>query len=406
MGQIRTRQLDFLNQGAEQINYKVFDSDGTYQETKDENVLFSCPEHIVPLNKSLVKCYEKPLKEVEFLTDIRAFNYINQNSQFLYDSDDWTITAGSVVEANAFTVKPISGNKYYKATGNITTGTELIRGDITQNQVRQGAPIQVQLSYHFQTTASTKEYNIGLFAIIDTTGNGVPEFMFDFEENKWVTYSSNSNGIASKQYSIKNTIKNKWVGFTKSIEPFEHTTNDADVNLSIGLTSPIIAFSIGEALYIDNFVIGESVEANIQKIKNIRSRFSYPLDFTGKYVTQNIMSNELKEDEKFVGRISGSYKRPRDITGKTLEQIITQEITNDNRDYLTKYEGVFRNIDTRNLGLHNKIFIDFGIDTLQEPASCYIDAMNFDVKKAEYRVRLHTPNQDDDATSTYRSIAE
>jgi len=73
---------------------------------------------------------------------------------------------------------------------------------------------------------------------------------------------------------------------------------------------------------------------------------------------------------------------------------------------LTKYEGTFRNINTKNIGLHNKIWIDFGIDTLQEPVSAYIDSMTFSVKDAEVRVNLHIPNQDDDVASTYKSIAE
>ena len=55
MGQIRTYQTDYLRQGAEQISFKRFTYDGTYQETIDANVLINCPEDVVPLNLSLQK---------------------------------------------------------------------------------------------------------------------------------------------------------------------------------------------------------------------------------------------------------------------------------------------------------------------------------------------------------------
>jgi len=56
--------------------------------------------------------------------------------------------------------------------------------------------------------------------------------------------------------------------------------------------------------------------------------------------------------------------------------------------------------------LHNKLWIDFGADLLQEPVSCYLDAMKYDVKASEYSIRMHVPNQDDDVGSTYNVIVE
>ena len=417
MGQIRTYQLNNLQEGNEQINYKVFDYNGTYQETVDDNILFSCPTNLVPLNKSLVKRYEKPLKEVVFKTQLAALNYINDNSQFLYGSDDWTIgtTTSSmfvhgVVEANNFTVKPLSGNKYFKVQGSDLTKI-LIQSDISTNTVRQGYPIEIGLSYHIApgTGSGLSDYRYPLFAIIDSSGNGSPDYMYNFTDNEWVAYSGDINSNPGQKFQITNTVVNKWVGFTKTLEPFvdPSVTNFSDVNISVGLIGGTgLGYTAGDVAYFDNFTIGEKIEFNFDSVTNIRTRFSYLGGFTGKYETENIMSNELKNDGNFVGSISGNFERPRDTVTKTLEQIITQEIANDNRDYMTRYEGTFRNLDIRNVGLHNKVWIDFGADTLQEPVSCYIDSMTFDVKKAEYRMEMHTPNQDDDALSTYKSIAE
>ena len=73
---------------------------------------------------------------------------------------------------------------------------------------------------------------------------------------------------------------------------------------------------------------------------------------------------------------------------------------------MRKYEGTFRAANNNFLGLHNKIWIDYGSDSLQEPVSCYIDAMKYDVKYAEYDIRMHIPNQDDDVDTTYNVLLE
>jgi hypothetical protein len=407
MGLIRTYQTDFLNKESEQITYKVFDSEGVYKQTLDDNILFQCPEDLVPLNQSLVKRYDKPLREVVFLTELATLNYINQNSQFLYDTDGWVLgtsgianAAPTITEATDFDVKPLSGNKYLVANG---TGPSIlmIKSDITTNTVRQGVPIQVGLSYYVQRPQSdTGKYSYSFYAIIDTTGNGSADYEYDFNENKWVAYQAPPNN-----FNIINQVNNKWVGFNKTLEPFEYDTDNDDVNIEIGLYFPF-GLALGEITYIDNFTIGEKIEFNFTSVKNVRTRFSYLGGFTAKYETKNIMSNELRDDDNFVGQIEGEFERPRDSTTKTLEAIITQEIINDSRDYLTKYEGVFKNINTANLGLHNKLWINFGADVLEEPVSGYLDAMRFDVKAAEYEIKMHIPNQDDDALSTYKSIAE
>ncbi len=412
MGQIRTYQLDFLNKGEEKINYKVFDSDGTYVETIDENILFTSPEDLVPLNKSLTKLYEKPMLETKFITELAELNYVNQNSQFLYGTDGWVLgTAGlghgaaEIIEANAFTVKPLSGNKYLKAAG---TGSNdlMVKTKLSENSVRQGVDIQIAFSYFVQDNAVSPfgtlsgKYHYLLSATIDASGNGSVDHEYNFLENKWQSLTG-----TPEVFGIVNDVTGKWVGFNKTLQPFSYSSDDSDKNIEISLSFPS-NLDLSDITFIDNFTIAEKIEFNFNKFTNVRSRFSYDGGFTGKYETKNIMSNELKSDDNFVGQIEGNYIRPRDSSNKTLEAIITQEIMNDSRDYMTKYEGTFRNINTKNLGLHNKIWIDYGVDTLQEPVSAYIDSMTFSVKDAEVRVNLHIPNQDDDVASTYKSIAE
>jgi len=415
MGQIRTYQTDYLRQGAEQISFKRFTYDGTYQETIDANVLINCPEDVVPLNRSLQKLYEKPLKEVQFKTDFVNLYFKHRNSQFLYDSSNWifssagsTFGAGEVVEDTTELVKALSGNKFVKARGRGIFSDTLIKNDKSVLSVKQYVPIVVQFAHHFYTLASSDTIRYYINVGIDASENGTLDHFYNFTNNSWDTIAEASIDT-NHYYAIETTNINKWNGVKKTLEPFLYASDDNNKPIEVRISYPVAPNSdiISSYTYIDNFVIAEEVDVNLEHISSNRKQYSYAGTFTGKYETNdNIFSNEQKASDNFVGKITGEFERPRDSTTKTLEQIITQEIINDSREYLTKYEGVFRNKSDYNLGLHNKIWIDFGVDILQEPVSCYLDAMKFDVKKAQYDIRMHVPNQDDDVATTYTVIAE
>jgi len=102
-------------------------------------------------------------------------------------------------------------------------------------------------------------------------------------------------------------------------------------------------------------------------------------------------------------KISGEFYRSRDKTNylKSIEQITTQQVINDYRDFVIRYEGDLYNNNVLPLGLHNKIWINFGSSVLQEPVSCYIDSMSYNVKKNTYNIIMHIPNQNDDLSSDF-----
>ena len=102
-------------------------------------------------------------------------------------------------------------------------------------------------------------------------------------------------------------------------------------------------------------------------------------------------------------RITGDFYRSRDKTNylKSIEEITTQQVMNDFRDFVIRYEGDLYNNNTNPIGPHNKIWINFGSSVLQEPVSCYIDGINYNVKRNLYSVILHVPNQDDDVSSDF-----
>ncbi len=123
------------------------------------------------------------------------------------------------------------------------------------------------------------------------------------------------------------------------------------------------------------------------------------------------VSNILYSYQAFLGGISGDYFRPRDnyYVGGTsynpglmmpIEEITTQQVMNDYRNFVTRYEVDLYNLEKTPLGLHNKLWVNFGSAILQDSLSCYIDSMTYNVKKNTYSVTMHIPNQNDDIANT------
>ena len=419
MGQIQTNQTDYLRQGKEQINFKRFDFDGTYIETIDENVLINCPTEFVPLEKSLVKLYEKPLKKAEFSTNLNSFYYLNRNAQFLSGSDGWILgtspvaTVTDIVNDTSFVnddrPKALSGNKYLRTTNVPNNTTVMILNDHQNTIANVEQPLSFSFNYFINTDDSTEKYSFGYRVFVQETYNATVATsgtkVYNFSTKEWSTSYQNYYGRSDS------SAVNSWGKTTVSVDSYI-PSSDSVTSVFFGVqlfwpsrveSSSTLNFN---AAYFDNMRLSEeySIENNIT---SRRSQYSYAGTFTGDYKsTDNMFSNESKNNDFYIGKYDGNFRRPRDTGDKSMEQIVTQEILNDNRNYLTKYEGVFRSKSDDHIGLHKKVWIDFGSDLLQEQVSCYLDAVKYDVKASQYDLRMHVPNQDDDVGSIYEVILE
>ena len=93
----------------------------------------------------------------------------------------------------------------------------------------------------------------------------------------------------------------------------------------------------------------------------------------------NIFISNYLGSSSFQGGYDGFFKRSRDFIilrqdFMSLEKITSQEILNDFRDFVKRYEGTFYNLKSEPIPIapHNKVWIDFGTGTFREAASCYI----------------------------------
>ena len=412
MGRIETAILNQLEKGRETIEYKVFDSDGTFIKNEESDILFSVKYDLIPLNMDLIKEYERPNKTTEHVVDLANLYFKNNNAHFLYGDDGYIIqpadqgTTSEVISDTNEDIKALSGDKYFKSTDLDGNGANVAMISIDQefNQIAQGKPITVGFSYYIATTDDSDKYELNVKASLDETYTEAGELkQYNFETEVWEDYPAAS--INQSRHKIETTTLNSWGKATVTIKPYESDSVNTDPYVTITINKPKTVPTGTNpdfaAIYIDNFFIAETIEFSDDKIISRRKQFPANGTFTNKYDTNgHFLSNEAKNTDYFIGKFDGDFRRPRDTADKSLEQIVTQEKANDYRKYLVRYEGTLRANSENYLGPHNKVWLDFG-ESYQDVGSCYIDSMKYDVKAAEYSVNMHLPNQDNDVNSTY-----
>lgn len=422
MALLRNYQKDKLKTGEEKINFKVYDSEGNYKTNEDKNVLFSTPRQLIPLRKNFLKSYEKPIKRVELPIKLNKINVKNKNANFAAVKDSATDYGWTEYDAsNVFPfevwgvisndldqdVKAISANKYMKTTylGDITKVT-LTRIDPGSCLLKSRSPFSVGFNYHIKSSGTEAEYQI---SVIVKAFLGATEYSYHSVNKEWTQGSSGFFAFSKNTKSI-----NKWDKVVFDVEPLDIDGNndDIDVRVEILLPSQVSDNGTFNSFYIDNAFVGENNSLELNDDTGNKYIIERKIPDGEKTITaelkmeSQILSNELNDADYFNGKIEGRFRRPRDTADKTLEQIITQEILNDNREYMSLYEGTFFNNNFNHLSLHNKVYIDFGSEFLQEQVSAYIDGMSHKLKSNEYDLKIHVPNQNNDVESVFNAIIQ
>ena len=416
MGSIQSSQSNLLQGNTEQISYKVFNSEGVYLRTEDNNILIKAPKELKPLNGDLVIERERPLKKAVFVTDLKGVFFKNQNANFINGDAKYTIqtpntgkTSDVRSDANE-TVDALTGGKYFFSNDNVAHGggnnVAMIAINAQTNTISQNKPLEVGFNYHIKTTDDTDSYELSIKAFLEESYTGTPLKQYNFDTEVWENYPASSSDQSRK--IIKTSTVNNWGKITQNIKQFDSSsvTTDVFMNITINRVKSVGGGIEGyQSIYIDNFYIGETNDVVNDKLISRRKQIPVNGTYSGEQRNEkNTISNVAKTTDYFIGKYDGTFKRLRDSTAKSMEQIVTAEMINDYRIFLSRYEGTFQNISIDHIGLHNKVHIDFGGETYQDPVSCYIDAMKYDVKAAEYDMTLHMPNQDNDVSTTYVNI--
>lgn len=419
MGTIRAEQTRLLQEnGTENIEFFVYDKDGVAKSplNQDKDVLKQIPSVLQPINSNLQVEYLRPLRDSIKQTTISRNQLINKNPNFRYGNFNWNIDSNKasvqIPSQIELGVKPISG--IYCLRQPITTGTfsktsHMIKNVLSETPIVSGKDLTISYYYHVFTLGLTALTTTQFLSVgLDSTNNGTVNKMYDFEANKFDTGTFTDDKFFKK---IDITTFDSWKKYTTTIN-CNLTETETAAHIEVKLFE-MTAFGLSPIAFYDGFSIGQMPsESKREHRKRHGGKFdlidgvltSVAQTVTGEYdQPETFLSNEI--DLSLTGSIFGFFTRkdrPNQFTiNNTLDKSVLQEIINDYRSPLKRYEGEFykNDSDVVPIYFYNKLWVNFGTTVLQEPVACIIDEMEFDVKQNEYRIVMHLPNQDDDQSS-------
>lgn len=394
-----------VSTNQENIKYIIYNYLGVYQSTSTVNVLQKVPLNLQPLGADLTREYLRPLKSHTLEIDLgQTQPLLNINPGFEFGTSNWTAYSTSTATQSPgelSSTEVFQGEESWKnsqtQTSTALRNTLISLTDVPQTQLlKYKVIISAFLSAPFTSSAS---FMYKWKAKITETGPGATGVQYwNATTGAW-TATDTYNEV-----DIVNDKKNMWNRSTNTIDSLPSAW--AAANFEIFLTEPHTSTVGGlTAIYYDNVFLeftnadGSSYYPDFKTYNFTRQR-SDTGGFSGVLKTDKLLNSTL--GNFFSGNVTDSFYRSRDAVNflKTMDEIVSQQVLNDYRDFLIRYEGTLYNNEVNPVGLHNKIWVDFGSATLQDPVSCYLDSMTYSVKRNTYSVNMHIPNQNDDISST------
>lgn len=353
-----------------------------YQGKADHNVSRRVKSDLLPLNNDMVVEYLPPLKKVIQRADqtlynrfFRSFFYYSP-LDFLTTPADLVAVYGSVDEHDIVE----GGNRSYKLTNYTTSSSTktlaLRTGDSISYYNIFPNLVKANFGYYFDSTNTNPNYKI-LYTIIVryTPFFGTPTTGYWDVENNSLQTSITYNEVDVTDESELNTWNQNSV--TIGLGLF------TDVSIGINFYFPYITSSTSyNALYLDNINIYTDLGNPSNKILEAK-----------RDVNSGIYEVDLLPAESF------RRYHPDGELGDLQNN--AQEILNDYRNFVPRYEGTFYNNNSKPITPLCKPYIDFG-DDFKGYQSEMVDGMKYNMKANEYSLIMHTSNNDPDVTATFQ----
>jgi len=409
-------KAQLVSANAETINTFKYNSSGVYQSTSQESVLRICPTTLKNIGGDLLREYLDPFAKAKYTletTQINKYNF-NKNIGFEFGTTGYTINSTyAAIETNSNTSQGNAAIKFTSSAPTSGTGssaTEIFRNDLTTSQYWKawhGGNASFSFFCDLINPTSSTNPNIDVqFSILAYTSSISPNTTsWDDENGEW--------GLDGGDYYVITrsfNVYNNW--HTVSI-PMEASNISTATQFSVGIVIYNCVYSsllIGN-IYFDNVGIVGSYHSPPSL------SYSQAINLPSKYIeiAENNTGKTYSKDYKIKGTyyFNGSsvndffYSRTRDFdTAKTALGCNLQNIMNDYRDFVARYEGTFRNQDVEPLTFNNRIWFNFGSSIFQDSQSCYIDGLTYKIKSANAKVIAHLPNNDDDINLNLRITSE
>lgn len=390
-----TNQLN--NTNKEFIDFNTYDKDGASLGTERLPVLYDNNNELKAIKNDLSREYLLPVSEVQTDGEYIKTKSSFYNSGFEYGSFGFVILDDTNSDPYAeITTDEISfrGNRSMKLTDAAPSSTI---GPEPACFEYNTPPLDVQ-------NISFEDFSWGIkFYIKCLTSSGdnvdsVVHYSVTIQDSdglkEWVSVTESWNLVAFDpvRRRIENTNSNVFLEFNEEFSNVGLNFSGSPFrSLKITIYSTECTVSDYETTYFDNLEVLQKGESEKIEKQTFISRLT------------NAGTKTSIKKIKGIPELSPEFYRTRDDFGdydatniwKGKTNIINQNIANDLREFVSEYNGTFRNLKVQPLSMHNKIWFYWpGMET--DPQSTIIDGLKYDVKSAEFKLKSHLPNDDDD----------
>lgn len=364
--------------GTESIKYKIYNSSGVLQSTSTVDVLQTIPGDLQPINNDLSKEYTRPLNDTSLEYDMsQNLNLVKHNYRFFWDNGSATNVGWQTANSCEFTTEQKIYNnsiKFYGSTSSLKSYTD---GQVFINRIYK---------IDFKTYTSNTPQQLNVQIRVGDTYLGYQYYIV-----------SSGAWQSTPVYNIVSLTKtDEWQTLSIDVEYPPHSTQPY-IEVIAPNSTPTYPVYLGELLWTIKDYDSTGFKTQTRTLTRDAGNYSANISFDNFTI-----SNQINY-EYVLGSTTIAFQRPYEKQyggNKDMANMKLQYVLNDHRNNLVKYSGTLYSNNITPLSVHNKIWVDFGTSILQEPVSCYIDGLTYNVKQNEYQVNMHVPNQDNDIAAT------
>lgn len=395
-----------VSSSDEVVQTDLYNTSGVYQSASNDSVLRIVPTTLKSVGGDLVREYIQPLNKARYnfkTTQANIYEF-TRNVGFEYGSYGWTLTSYASLITDETDQQ---GNKAIKLVSAPSSGATLMFESLlstakswSQNNSGVIAQIGVFPEKNQNTLSSFKIQ----FQILVVAGPNT--HYWDAENSTWTTTAT----------TIQRDIEtfNNWQTISINLSGNGYPTSLTGQQIGIKIFNCTYSGTGLVDIYFDNVgIIGNFFRPDGTAVTgdtNVNIPSTY-IEFAERNNSTLVFSDEKTITGTYyfggVPTTDYAFHRTRDYnTRKPIFERHLQNIMNDYRAFVVRYEGTFRNEIQNPLSMHNRLWFNFGASIAQDEQSCFINGLEYKVKSAYAKIIAHLPNDDDDIDLKFRITTE
>jgi len=395
-----------VSSSDEVVQTDLYNTSGVYQSASNDSVLRIVPTTLKSVGGDLVREYIQPLNKARYnfkTTQANIYEF-TRNVGFEYGSYGWTLTSYASLITDETDQQ---GNKAIKLVSAPSSGTTLMFESLLStakswNQNNSGVIAQIGVfPEKNQNTLSSFKIQFQILVVA-----GPNTHYWDAENSTWTTTAT----------TIQRDIEtfNNWQTISINLSGNGYPTSLTGQQIGIKIFNCTYSGTGLVDIYFDNVgIIGNFFRPDGTAVTgdtNVNIPSTY-IEFAERNNSTLVFSDEKTITGTYyfggVPTTDYAFHRTRDYnTRKPIFERHLQNIMNDYRAFVVRYEGTFRNEIQNPLSMHNRLWFNFGASIAQDEQSCFINGLEYKVKSAYAKIIAHLPNDDDDIDLKFRITTE